>query len=145
MFLNQIRDVFSNQRIVLGMISKMKTRHMSEPATLLKRGSNTGVFLWLMRFFWEHLLWKISTNGCFWKFIRYCYFDFLKIFQLQCVGVLQKVHIPESLFNKFCPPLVWNVIKSKTASRIFFKNFTKFLFWHLENLAFKLLILKKVV
>ena len=30
MFLNQIRDVFSNLGIVLGMTSKMKTRHTSE-------------------------------------------------------------------------------------------------------------------
>ena len=30
MFRNKIRDVFSNQQIVLGMISQMKTSHTSE-------------------------------------------------------------------------------------------------------------------
>ena len=37
------------------------------PATLLKRDSNTSVFPWNMQFFYEHLLWRLSTNGCFWN------------------------------------------------------------------------------
>ena len=35
------------------------------PATLLKRGSNTSVFLWILRNFQEYLLWRTSANGCF--------------------------------------------------------------------------------
>ena len=41
MFLDQIHDVLSNQRIVLGMISKMKTRYTTE----LKKGSNNSNFI----------------------------------------------------------------------------------------------------
>ena len=37
------------------------------PATLLKRDSDTSVFLWILRNFPEHLFWKTSANGCFWK------------------------------------------------------------------------------
>ena len=35
------------------------------PATLLKRDSNTVVFLWILWNFPEHLFWRISENGCF--------------------------------------------------------------------------------
>ena len=31
-----------------------------QSVTLIKRDSNTGVFLWVLRNFWEHLFWKIS-------------------------------------------------------------------------------------
>ena len=34
------------------------------PVTLLKRDSNTGVFLWILQNFQEHLSWKTSVNGC---------------------------------------------------------------------------------
>ena len=37
------------------------------PATLLKRDSNTCIFLWILRNFQERLFWKISTNDCFWN------------------------------------------------------------------------------
>ena len=32
---------------------------------LLKRGSNTDFFLWILRNLLEHLLWRTSENGCF--------------------------------------------------------------------------------
>ena len=38
------------------------------PATLLKRDSNTGLFLWVLRNFKEHLFWRISANCCFYIF-----------------------------------------------------------------------------
>ena len=38
------------------------------PAILLKRSSNTGVFLWILQNFWEHLFWRTSADGCFWFF-----------------------------------------------------------------------------
>ena len=34
------------------------------PATLLKRDSKTGAFLWILRNFSEHLFWRTSVNGC---------------------------------------------------------------------------------
>ena len=36
------------------------------PATLLKRDSNKGVFLWILPNFYEHVFWRTSANGCFW-------------------------------------------------------------------------------
>ena len=36
-----------------------------EPATLLKRDSNTVVFQWNLQNFWEHLFWRISANNYF--------------------------------------------------------------------------------
>ena len=38
------------------------------PATLLKRDSNTGIFLLILRIFWEHLIWRTSANDWFWFF-----------------------------------------------------------------------------
>ena len=35
------------------------------PGTLLKRDSNTSVFLWILWNFWEHLFWRTSANICF--------------------------------------------------------------------------------
>ena len=34
-------------------------------ATLLKRDSNTGIFLWILRNFLKHLFWRTSANYCF--------------------------------------------------------------------------------
>ena len=38
------------------------------PATLSKRDFNTGVFLWILWNFLEHLLWKTPMNNCFWRY-----------------------------------------------------------------------------
>ena len=35
------------------------------PVTLLKRDSNTGVFLWILRNFYKHLFCRTLANGCF--------------------------------------------------------------------------------
>ena len=40
-------------------------------ATLWKIDSNTGVFLWTLRSFEEHLFWRISADGCFCKWQWY--------------------------------------------------------------------------
>ena len=36
-----------------------------KPGYLLKRDPNTGVFLWTLRNFYEHLCWSTSANDCF--------------------------------------------------------------------------------
>ena len=36
-----------------------------EPAALLKRDSNRGLFLWILRNFWEHLFWNTSGSDYF--------------------------------------------------------------------------------
>ena len=41
------------------------------PATLLRRDSNTGVFLWILQNFYELLSYKTSANGRFW--IKFSY------------------------------------------------------------------------
>ena len=41
------------------------------PATSLERDSNTGVFLWILQNFQEHLFWKTSTCGCFYKLQKF--------------------------------------------------------------------------
>ena len=46
---------------------KIHNIHRKTPAleSLLKRDSNTDVFLWISRNFQEHLFWRTSANGCF--------------------------------------------------------------------------------
>ena len=42
----------------------------SSPATILKSNSSTGVFLWTLQNFKQHLFWKTSANGCFWNLMK---------------------------------------------------------------------------
>ena len=37
------------------------------PATLLKRDSGTGVFLWILWHFYEHLFYRTPPGDCFYK------------------------------------------------------------------------------
>ena len=46
-----------------------RSSHWKCSATLLKRSSKTGVFLWNSRTFWEHLFWRTSENNCSYIFI----------------------------------------------------------------------------
>ena len=41
------------------------------PATLLKKASGTGVFLWILWNFQEHIFLQNTSGGCFWTFIAY--------------------------------------------------------------------------
>ena len=53
-------------------------------AVLLKRDSNTGVFLWNMRNFEEHLFLQNTPGGCFWWTTKQTYFwNFFGRFQKQ--------------------------------------------------------------
>ena len=38
-----------------------------------KRDSDTGVFLWILRNFWEHLFYRTSPEDCFWN----CKYDYI--------------------------------------------------------------------
>ena len=40
------------------------------PTTLLKKDTGTGVFLWILRNFKEHLFYKTPPGDCFWKLLR---------------------------------------------------------------------------
>ena len=48
------------------------------PAILLKRDSNTGVFLWNLRNSSEHLLRRTPANGCSWISVANCQNTFLR-------------------------------------------------------------------
>ena len=41
-----------------------------QTATLIKRDSNIGVFLWILRTFYEHLFWRTSAYGSSWSDLR---------------------------------------------------------------------------
>ena len=49
-----------------------------QPASFLKRDSNTSAFLWSLRNFSEHLFWRTSASGCFRRcsikklFLKFC-------------------------------------------------------------------------
>ena len=47
----------------ISQYAQKNTGQSRRPATLSKRGSSKGVFLWILRNFQEHLFWKISTKG----------------------------------------------------------------------------------
>ena len=67
----------------------------SSPAFLLKRDSNTGLFLWILRNFKEHLFWRTSANRYF------C------LFQVNSLKHLKKIHskskVIEQIWKYFAP------------------------------------------
>ena len=40
------------------------------PATSLKKGSNTSVFLWMLRFFYKQLFLKTTSSSCFYLYSK---------------------------------------------------------------------------
>ena len=54
----------SARKGVLRNFTKFTGKH-HEPATLLKRDSSTGVFLWILRSFQEHLFHRAPLDDCF--------------------------------------------------------------------------------
>ena len=46
----------------------------SRSAALLKRDSNTGAFLWILRNFWKHLVYRTPPGGCFWMQCHWSFF-----------------------------------------------------------------------
>ena len=75
---------------VLGNFTKFTRKHLCKslrPATLLKRDSGTGVFLWILGNFSEHLFYRTPLCDCFWI----CHWDtdfhnqpFTDVFQNRC-------------------------------------------------------------
>ena len=43
-------------------------KHLCWSLFFIKKGSNTGVFLWILRNFWEHLFLRTSGNDYFWYY-----------------------------------------------------------------------------
>ena len=67
----------------------------SRPATLLKRDSSTGAFLWILQNFQEHLFWRKSVNNCF------CHSYFLLLIFLLKGLFLLLIRKSSSRFKKF--------------------------------------------
>ena len=65
-FQKQPLEVFYGKAVF--KILAIFTGWICRPATLLKRDSNTGVFLWILWNLSEHLFWRTSANSCFWLF-----------------------------------------------------------------------------
>ena len=62
---------------VLRNFTKFTGKHLSQrPAALLKRHSGTGVFLWILRNFLDHLFYRTPLDDCFWKLKRFSNYEF---------------------------------------------------------------------
>ena len=68
-------------------------------ATFLKREYSTGVFLWNLRNFKEHLFWRLSASGCF----CFCYFEKPE----NSKNILMKM---VKFFEKPCPTEIWQYL-----------------------------------
>ena len=62
-----------------------------QASNFFKRDSNTGVFLWNLQNFWEHLFWRTFANDCFF-FLNFHYH------QLSCRKVLFHVLEEKQLY-----------------------------------------------
>ena len=77
-----------------------------QPASFLKRDSNTSAFLWSLRNYFEHLFWRTSANDCLWRCsIKKLFLKTLLYLQDKHVNILWllKTLVLESLFNpEYC-------------------------------------------
>ena len=109
------------------------------PATLLKRDSNTGFFLWNLPNFLENLIWRNTffmqntSNGCFWKFHHRCSTNFCRSSHSQMFfkrGALKNFAIltgKHQCWRLFLINLYCNFIKKRLQHRYFLVNIAKFL------------------
>ena len=74
-FLNFFQNSQENMCVRASFLIKLQAWGFS-PATLLKRDSGTGVFLWILRNFWEHLFDRIALGGCFWLYKAMVSFEY---------------------------------------------------------------------
>ena len=93
--------IFTGKRLCLSLfLIKLQD---SSPAFLLKRDSNTGLFLWILRNFKEHLFWRTSANRYF------C------LFQVNSLKHLKKIHskskVIEQIWKYFAP---WTSYEKKS-------------------------------
>ena len=77
LLLRSIRPEVFHKKVVLRNFAKFTRKHLRQRvffnkvaglrlASLSKRGSGTGIFLWILRNFSEHLLLQNTCDGCFW-------------------------------------------------------------------------------
>ena len=71
----------SLRKSVLRNFAKFTRKHLCQsllfnkvaglrPATLLKRDSGMGVFLWILQNFYKHLFYRTPLDGCFYKILQ---------------------------------------------------------------------------
>ena len=63
-YLDTFHAVVTMWTLSLFRRNNQKYLQASKAATLLKSDSNTGIFLWILQNFWEHLFWKASADEC---------------------------------------------------------------------------------
>ena len=57
--------------VLESLFNKVAGVQVIRPSTLLKRDSNTGIFLWILQNIYEHLFWRTYAIGCFWWNVHY--------------------------------------------------------------------------
>ena len=97
--------------------------------TLLKRDSNTGVFLWILRNFQEHLFYKTSANDFFW--MESCSRFFHKR-NSQWTTSLKHFEVWESLDSFYSVYLSY--LTKGVASSSCISPFARSVFWTLSNI-----------
>ena len=91
----------------------------SSLATILKSNSSTGVFLWTLPNFKEHLFWKTFANGCFWNLMKLlfdhkilsfwtCYEEYLScILLLDCTNTIVIRLKKQKSLNQISHMVLW--------------------------------------
>ena len=67
LFFKSSRPEVFCKKVILKKFAKFTGKHL-RAAALFKRDPNTGVFLWLLRNFLEHLFKQSTSSGCFYFF-----------------------------------------------------------------------------
>ena len=103
----------------------------SSPAFLLKRDSNTGLFLWILRNFKEHLFWRTSANRYF------C------LFQVNSLKHLKKIHskskVIEQIWKYFAPWTSYEKKSLKCAIWIFMFSCANLHYRHAQTNSYRVL------
>ena len=87
--------VFSNKKLFLEISLNSQENNCARVSFLIKwqvsnlqfikkRGFGTGVFLWILRNFYEHLFYRTPLGHCFWKYLLF-------FSAIECVRYLQKM------------------------------------------------------
>ena len=66
-FCNNFRKTLVLKSFLGWVWNKVAGHQAVRPAVLLKRDSNTEVFLWMSQHFKQQLFWRTSAYSCFWR------------------------------------------------------------------------------
>ena len=96
--------------------------------TLLKRDSNTGVYLWELQNFYEHLFLQNTSGGCFWKNFseKFCKIHFSFLIQLQakhrCFSVSFGEFSRRASLQNTCEQLLFRFLELKLVFIEIYRN-----------------------